>query len=147
MNKVALTLTIYLMVAMKLNSLATFSGGISLQYSGLWLDCVWLYCGGSQGCHAPTGEVQVSTGTIFLYQSPTPDGRTCVMNLIHWITDLYSNLEGSIQDQRLFDAVNVVSTDSKCALNVVSNDGKCALTDINVVSTDSKCVNRSQCGQ
>ena len=33
---------------------------------------------------------------------------------------LYSNLEGSIQDERLFDAVNVVSNGSKCALTDIS---------------------------
>ena len=67
MNKVHIP-HIHLIVAMKPNSLAALSGGISLQHSGLWLDCVRLYCGGSQGCHAPTGEVQVSTGAI----NPSP---------------------------------------------------------------------------
>ena len=59
------------------------------------------------------------------------------------MADLYSNLEGSIQDERLFDAVNVVSNDSKCMrtdISVVSNDSKCVRTDISVVSNDSKCV-------
>ena len=53
---------------------------------------------------------------------------------------LYSNLEGSIQDERLFDAVNVVSNDSKCVrtdISVVSNDSKCVCTDISYSSTFS----------
>ena len=59
------------------------------------------------------------------------------------IDDLYSNLEGAIEDRRLFDGVNVVSDGVSVVsdgVNVVS-DGVSVVSDgVNVVSDDDKCV-------